>query len=333
MLAGAAVHGLVERWSVEPGTRVSAVLPVEADGTRTTLPVTVLRGAEPGPTLVLLAGVHGYEYVPLLALQQLRAELDAAVLSGTVVLVHAANPPAFFGRTVYGGPVDGLNLNRAFPRDAGGSLTERIAARLVADVITGADALIDLHAGDGNEALRPYVYVPRTGNPAVDGPSRALAEAFGLDHVVIDPLDARALASASTADAAAWRLGIPAITTETGQQGQRDPRHVALAVEGVRNVLRSLGMLPGAVAPPPAIVWLEGYEVVTSPADGVFFPAVEPGWTVAEGARLGRLVDLFGEPLATLRAPFAGIVTYVVATPPLNEGDPVAMVARPAAGD
>jgi predicted deacylase len=323
----------VERWSVAPGTRISATLPVEAGAARTEVPVTVLRGATPGPTLVLLAGVHGYEYVPLLALQQLRAELDPASLSGTLVLVHAANPPAFFGRSVYGGPVDGLNLNRAFPGDADGSLTERIAARLVDDVITGADFLVDLHAGDGNEALRPYVYVPRTGNPAVDEPSRALAVAFGLDHAVIDSLDAEALASASTADATAWRLGIPAITTETGQQGQRDPRHVALAVAGVRNVLRSLGMLPGAVTPPPAIVWLEGYEVVTSPADGVFFPAVDPGWSVAEGAVLGRLVDLFGEPLATLRAPFAGIVTYVVATPPLNAGDPVAMVARRAAGD
>ena len=81
----------------------------------TQIPVTTIEGAQPGPTLALIAGNHGYEYPPILALQQLRTEIDAAALSGTVILVHVANMPSFLGRTVYFSPVDGKNLNRVYP--------------------------------------------------------------------------------------------------------------------------------------------------------------------------------------------------------------------------
>jgi predicted deacylase len=61
--------------------------------------------------LALVAGTHGYEYPPVLALQRLRARLDPAALAGSVILVHVANPAAFYGRRVYYSP-DGKNLNR-----------------------------------------------------------------------------------------------------------------------------------------------------------------------------------------------------------------------------
>ena len=92
------------------------------------------------------------------------AQLDPAALSGTIILVHIANMPAFLGRTIYYSPVDGKNLNRMFPGDPGGTISQRIAHTLTTEVIDQADYLVDLHAGDGNEALRPYVYMPVTGN-------------------------------------------------------------------------------------------------------------------------------------------------------------------------
>jgi predicted deacylase len=76
------------------------------------------------------------------------------------------------------------------------------------------------------------------------------------------------------------------------------------------------------------VVWLEDYEVINAPATGVFLPAVEAGYAVAEGTLLGRLVDFFGDPIAEIRAPFAGVVNYVVGTPPVSEGEPLAMVSR-----
>src|SRR5690349_23972929 len=81
----------------------------------TQIPVTTIRGAEPGPVLALIAGNHGYEYPPILALQKLRGQLDAGRLRGTIMMVHVANMPSFLGRTVYFSPIDAKNLNRCYP--------------------------------------------------------------------------------------------------------------------------------------------------------------------------------------------------------------------------
>ena len=170
-----------------PGESVAGFLDIEPlhdGGAR--IPVSVIRGRNPGPVLALLAGVHGYEYPGITALQRLRKSVRTADLSGTLILVHIANPPSFYGRTVYTSPADGKNLNRVFPGKKDGSLSERIADSITRHVIEQADFLVDLHAGDGNEVLRPYVYMPVTGQPALDAASRGMALAFGLDHIIID---------------------------------------------------------------------------------------------------------------------------------------------------
>jgi predicted deacylase len=313
------------------GTRASASIPITGPGdSATVLPVTVIRGAADGPTLALIAGTHGYEYPPITALQRLRTSLDPATLRGTVILVHVANVPSFLGRTIYVSPVDGQNLNRVYPGDPGGTLSERIAHRITTEVIDRADYLLDLHAGDGNEALRPYVYMPHTGDAAYDRAALGLARAFGLDTVVIDRVDVAELDPPALTDLTAVTRGVPAITTETGQLGGNEAHYVDLALRGIHSVLRHLDMIDGAPVRNDAIVWLDSYEVLRSPVDGVFSAAVEDGWTVAEGGLLGTVSDLFGEPVTEIRAPFAGVVNYVVGTPPVGEGDPVAMVSKPA---
>ena len=81
----------------EPGGSAHGMLEVPG----AVIPVTVIHGSRSGPALALVAGLHGYEYPPILALQKLGAEVDAKRLSGTLILVHVANMPSFLGRTVY----------------------------------------------------------------------------------------------------------------------------------------------------------------------------------------------------------------------------------------
>src|ERR1700733_10234120 len=160
-------------------------IPAAADA-GTQIPVTTIQGAGPGPTLALIAGNHGYEYPPILALQRLHAEIDSAALNGTVILVHVANMPSFLGRTVYFSPVDGKNLNRVYPGKVDGTVSERIAHAITDEIIEKADYVLDLHCGDGNEWLRPYVYQNITGNAELDKAMERPVLAFGIDHVVVD---------------------------------------------------------------------------------------------------------------------------------------------------
>lgn len=314
---------------VPPGAVRSGWLDVPAgeDGDAR-IPVSVLHGAAPGPVLALIAGTHGYEYPPITALQRIRQSLDPRELRGVLILVHVANPPSFFGRTIYYGPVDGKNLNRVYPGRADGTVSERIAWIITREVIERADYVVDMHAGDGNEALRPYVYMPVTGEPELDRATKGLAIAFGIDHIVIDRGRLREPEDSLYVDQTALTRGKPAITTETGQLGSNDDRWVSLAEKGAINVMRHLGLLDGEPAGNEGIVWLSDYRVITSPQTGVFRPAVRDGYAIAEGGLIGVLRDVFGNELAAIRAPFDGVVNYVVATPPVTEGEPVAMVSR-----
>jgi predicted deacylase len=330
--AGAAVEFTLGPIEAPPGTLRSGWLTVPpAEDGEARIPVSVLHGARPGPVLALIAGTHGYEYPPITALQRLRTSIDPAKLAGTVVLVHVANVPSFLGRTIYYSPADGKNLNRVYPGRENGTLSERIAWMITHEVIERADYLIDLHSGDGNEALRPYVYMPVTGDGELDAATRGLALAFGIDHIVIDKGRLRSADDSLYVDQTALSRGVPAITTETGQLGSNDDRWVQIAERGVMNVLHHLGMLDGEMRENPGVVWLTDYQVVTSPETGIFRAAVRDGYAVAEGGLLGVLVDFFGEEIAEIRAPFAGVVNYVVATPPVSKGEPVAMVSRLAA--
>src|SRR5437667_11257281 len=177
-------------------------------------PITSVRGAQSGPTLALLAGTHGSEVAPIVALQRVRATIDPAVLRGTVLIVHVANMPSFLGRTVYYSPIDGKNLNRVYPGKADGTVSERIAYAITNQIIERADYLVDIHGGDGNESLRPYSYWSPLGlNARADSIAREMALAWGSDHIVDDtmrPRDVRA--SVHTQHAAQLRGQAPNTT-------------------------------------------------------------------------------------------------------------------------
>lgn len=314
---------------VERGAMVSGHVPVAAGvDSGTTIPITVVHGVRPGPVLAAIAGTHGYEYPPILALHRVRKVLDPSRLSGTVILVHIANMPSFLGRTVYYSPTDGKNLNRVYPGTPSGTVSERIAHVITTEVIDRADYVVDMHGGDGNEALRPYTYWMLSGDARIDSLTKGMVMAFGLDHIVIDrdrPRDRGA--SLYTSNTALTR-GKAGITTETGQLGSDDRSWVDLAERGFWNLLRHVGMVEGGVERPRGIVWLDEYEVLRSPVAGVFRPAVRDGYAIAEGGLLGVIEDFFGDPVQEVRAPFAGIVTYVLGTPPVSVGEPLAMVSR-----
>lgn len=311
------------------GERITGFIDIADSGDGgSRIPVSIIQGRTSGPTLALVAGTHGYEYAPVIGLQKVAKLIDPEVLSGTIIMVHVANMPSFHGRTIYYSPVDGENMNRVYPGKENGTVSERIAHAITTQVIEQADYLVDMHSGDGNEDLRPYIYMPVTGDEVMDAKIKGMALAFGLDHIVIDRRENLPADASRFTDMTGLTRGIPSMTTEAGRVGSTAPELVRKNADGVMNLLRHLEMLPGDDNPPQPTVWLGDYTVITSPADGVFTARVKGGYTVAKGGILGELVDYFGEPIATIRAPYAGMVNYVIATPPMRKGEPVAMVSK-----
>jgi predicted deacylase len=319
--------------TARPGEAVSGWLQVPAgsdSGTR--IPVSVVNGAGPGPVLALVAGTHGYEYTSIVALQRLLPKLDPGRMRGAVILVHMASPPTFYGRRIYYGP-DGKNLNRVYPGKADGTQSERIAHVLTSQVIARSTHLADMHCGDGNESLRPFSYWTISGNASVDEAAKQMALAFGLDHIVIDrerPQDPGN--SVYTANTAILR-GKPAITTEAGGMGLTDAASVAAQEAGALSLVADLGIMDAPSARVARPLWIDRNEVLRAGSTGVWHPAVEKMQSVATGTLVGRITDPFGKVLEEVRAPFAGELLYVVATPPVSEGEPVGMIGHVVEGE
>ena len=314
--------------TARPGTVVSGELAVPArpGDSGTTIPFSILNGVRPGPVLALVAGTHGAEYPSIIALQRLRSAIAPAELSGAIIMVHVANMPSYLARTVYYSPVDHQNLNRVYPGKADGTISERIADTITREVIDRCTHLIDLHSGDANESLWPYVYWFTNGSPEVAEAGRQMVLAFGIDHILIDrarPTDpAKSLYTANTA----ILRGKPAFTTESGDMGLSDEESIARVERGIRGVLRQLAMQATGPAPVEHPVWLRSGTGLKSGATGIFHPAVQKGQTVSKGALIGHTTDFHGNTLEEVRAPFDGLVLYVIGTPPTTKGEPIAFI-------
>lgn len=314
-----------------PGAAVTGFLRIaQAVGdTGTAIPITVVHGTRTGPVIAIVAGVHGAEYPPILALQALRPQLRAQEIQGTVILVQCANPPSFFARTVYYNPVDWQNLNRVFPGSPDSTLSFRIADVLVREVIERADIVVDVHAGDANEALLSYAGVILTGDSTADARTRQLGESLGFERVVEVTLPRPFPVPSRYLSRTAASRGKLSVAIESGELGRRDAGYVQPIVSGLMNLLRTAGVVPGKPQRLPPRERYSGNRTAPSPATGILWPRVRLGQQVKQGDTLAVITSLHGESLGAVLSPEAGRVMYQAATPPISAGETVAAVGVP----
>ena len=321
--------------SITPGSREDFRIPVPdgSDGA-TFIPVTVIHGARPGKVLAVVAGMHGFEFAPILAAEQLAERIDPAGLSGTLVIVRVANIPGFEGRSPNVNPVDRKNLNRVFPGNPHGSQTERIADLIAREVVARSDFLMDVHSGDGAEFLDAFVGV--YGGPlATDFPlAFRVAQGFGFPNIVRYSMETQGqIDSGRSLNRQGVAAGKPTILVEIGQNGSRDQGHVAAIVAGVENALAILAMTggePAAMPAPPRL--FSGTTSVNARSAGLYHPADPSPRPLAKGELVGIIRDYAGKEVERLHSPVDGFALYGITGPPVEPGDAVVTIAIPSAG-
>lgn len=284
------------------------------------IPFAVIEGAEPGPRLLLTAGVHGSEFCSIEAALRLTRKQPES-LKGTLIVLPILNMAGFMGRSIYVMPQDGKNLNRVFPGKAEGTASERLAHWLVADVYPQVDAYLDLHGGDLDEALVPFSFFPN-GSEA----SLALASAFGLSIAVTAGGEGYTIN-------AAHKIGVPGIIAEVSGNGIWNENTVGEMTAGVERVMKHLGMIAGPVRPAaqekPQVVRM---WVPPAPVSGLWYPAKELSEPVAAGESLGEIRDVFGDLLSTVSSKEDGFILYRLTSLSVNKGEALLGVATPMAG-
>ena len=312
-----------------PGQKATGYLEVPAGSDPgTNIPVVVVNGTKPGPTLALVSGAHGTEYASIIALEKVTQTIDPQQLSGAVIIVPLVNLGSFEKKVPHVNPTDGKSMNRFYPGNPNGTQTERASWVMTKEVVEKCDYLIDLHGGDLDESLRPYSYWSKTGNERLDTTSRGMVLAFGLDHIIVvtdRPKDANA---SRYLDSTASTRGKPAFAAEAGYAGTTEPADVQLLVNGCYNVMKFLKMLPGTVTPIEHPVWIGKVDNLTSDVEGFFYPEVKRGTYVAQGMKIGYVTDFFGKTIWEAHAPAAGVVLYICALPTMTKGATVANIGE-----
>ena len=296
---------------------------------RYAVPVITLAGV-PGPTLAVLGGVHGDEFEGPAAMMRLARDLDPGALRGRLILMPAVNAPAF-AASARCSPLDGGNMNRAFPGDANGGPTAMIADWLQRILFPDCDAVVDLHAG-GKASVFVPCSLPQAGIDArQDAANLALAHALGLPVIWrLGPNN-----DDRSVNAACARAGVPCVAAELGGGGGVDPDVTDLAEAGLRRVLHHIGMIDAAPPLPaganaatveiadPADQWL-------APARGLFDRLCRAGDRVAAGDLAGWL-HFPEEPARTsirLTFPHAGMVLAHTARGLVDRAEMLATVVR-----
>lgn len=299
-----------------PGKETRMLTSPSREGEEVAVPCATVNGEADGPTLLVVAGVHGSEYVGIEATRRLFRNTDPAELRGRLITVPCFGVPAFYGLAAHTSPVDGMDPGRAFPGDPDGSYTQRAAA-LVWQLVEQADAVIDVHGGDLEEHLVEYSQITESGTAEIDEAGEALAKALGFPLYVRVPKPAEEPHGLFSAAAA---HGTPGVLAEGGSHGELDLDLVPVYESALRGGLVHLGMLDGELPGTREPQELRRFEGIAAPVEGFWTPHVAKGDTLRKGQKVGEIHDLFGEHLADVESHEDGVILGVISTPARREG-------------
>jgi len=310
--------------SVEPGTKKygSIEVALRPDGSPIYIPLMIVNGVEEGAVLNISSGCHGDEYEGGEAIRRTWRSLDPEALKGVFLGVPVINVLAFESgtRTSW---IDHLNLNRVFPGNPDGFITEKLAHVYLNEVVSKADLVVDLHGG-GNIMImgNQVIYRDTPGEAEVIEKELELAKATGFEYIWKG-----SGGWGGTITVEALKKGIPAVTAEAGGEGRCLEPIVKDFERLISNVMKAFNMMEGKPQLPSKWVMFQGGFINTR-RGGFWTQAVGLKERVKEGQTLGTVIDLFGEVVETIKAPFDGIVCSKRTFPVVQPGDWTVQVGR-----
>ncbi|HEV2068069.1 MAG TPA: succinylglutamate desuccinylase/aspartoacylase family protein [Thermomicrobiales bacterium] len=301
---------------------------------RARVPLYVACGPRPGKTVVAIGGTHGDEYEGPVGLKNLIRELDpATIVAGRLIVIPVLNVPAFQAGE-RGSPLDGGNMNRVFPGDANGTITQRIARFMTDEVLTRADIVIDIHAGGKGFEIARCVSFHQVPDPELLARCRETALLFGMPFVMVYTRGMGTRLLTEQAEA----MGKITVGGEFGYGASTDLAGVRWAHHGVLNVMRHNGLLDSPIESltPPGldrqrfVVSTDIDRWITTPVSGISEPLVPLGAFVTAGTPVTRIHDFdrIDESGVEIRADQNGYVLCRRFHAPTQQGDIVMVIAR-----
>ena len=296
------------------------------------IPTTVISRGQ-GPTVLVLGGNHGDEYQGQIAAMKLARELQAEAVTGRVIIIPSLNfPAARVAKRL--SPLDGMNMNRAFPGSPAGSVTSQIAHYLTTVLFPMSDVVIDIHSGGRSMEFLPCAHMHLVPDREQRSHMAAAMLAWNTDFAFLYA----DIAGTGLLPVEAENQGKTVVTTELGG-GEAIPAKIhRIAQHGLKNVLVHLGVLSGkfetrtSLSLPPTILTqaLNREDYLLAPESGIFEIQYDLGTKVSTGDVVGVIhhlerPDRQPEPIIS---PSDGYLIVMRAPCLTQQGDCVAVVAQ-----
>jgi len=292
------------------------------------VPVFVIKNGD-GPTAVLSGGNHGDEYEGPVTLMNLFRELNEPDIRGRIIIIPMLNHPAVATGTRLS-PIDGVNMNRAFPGRPTDTITGMIAHFVATEVLPLADLVVDIHSGGSSMHMLPSVNMHRMDDADQMVKMLAAGRAWGAPYVFLY----RDVAGSGLLPSYAESLGKVTLGTEMGSKAQYGVdmlRHTSR----VRNVLHHADVLRETPSDSgdanPIVVAADNEEdYIMSPTSGIFEPFIELADQVTAGQQIGQVHSLEhpDRPTEPVIAQSDGILFARRSIPLSRQGECLAVLTR-----
>ena len=265
----------------------------------------------------IVTGIHGDElegqYVCYELQRRIKKEYEN--LTGIVDIYPAMNPLGIDSVT-RGIPAFDLDMNRLFPGNKDGNMTEYLAARIMEDV-AGSDLVFDIHASNIYLTEIPQIRINELHAEILI----PFAEKANVDFIwvhgastVLEATFAHSLNS----------IGTPVLVVEMGVGMRLTREYGDQLTDGIFNVMKELGMWKGEVPEvrtPMISKDPDDVSYLNASASGLFVPEVKHGTFLSKGDLIGRIVDpLSGKILDEVRAHRGGMLFTIRDYPIVDEG-------------
>jgi len=265
----------------------------------------------------IVTGIHGDELEGQYVCFELARKIDENMdkLKGIVDIYPAMNPLGIDSIT-RGIPAFDLDMNRLFPGNAEGNMTESLAANIIKDV-SGSDVVIDIHASNIYLTEIPQIRI----NELHEKKLVPLAKETNVDFIWVHG------ASTVLESTFAYSLnstGTPCLVVEMGVGMRITKAYGDQLVDGIFNLMKTMGIWEGeADTPRNPIISRNPDDVsfLNASTGGLFIPDVMHWEKLKKGDRIGRIIDpLTGKVLEEVLSPVDGILFTIRDYPIVDEG-------------
>ncbi len=295
---------------IKPGSNVQVSLNWYQLPTKTIIeiPVYVFRAVNPGPILLILAGMHGDEINGIEIIRKLITREDVRhPLCGSIVAIPVINTISF----LYGTRdlPDGRDLNRCFPGTKAGSLGSRIAYDLMKEIIPQIDFGIDFHTGGAKINNYPQLRCVFDNQTNLD-----LGKKFAPPFIVNSPFRENTLRKEVS------KKGKSILVFEGGESSRFDYLSINEGMNGCLQLMKHLKMIDSDLINNPTVL-LNKTSWVRAKSSGMFHSSKVNGAAIHKGEIIGTIVDPYGEHQEQLIAPHNGYIIGINNQPVINQGD------------